>query len=161
MAVPQHPVDRDGGIKVAVQVGIPVQPVRIGDGGQYRRVDPKQRADIRIPLEGADIEQLGAGGVGEVAAKFLAPGHLKDQPGIDRAGTQLLSGKVRRVLQHPRDLRGRKIGGKPQPGPFPHHFGVIRKPFADFRPAGALPDDRVVDRQAGLPVPDQRGLPLV
>ena len=38
---------------------------------------------------------------------------------------------------------------------------MIGKALADLRPTGALPDNRVVNRKTRLPVPDERGFPLV
>ena len=161
MAVAEDAVNRDGGVKVAVEVGIAVKAVRIGDGGEGIRADAEEGADVRVPGKGADIKQLSAGSVGVIAAELRPLCHLKNQPGIDRAGAQLLPGEVRGILQHPGDLRGRKIGGQPQAGPFPDHFGMIGKALADLRPTGALPDNRVVNRKTRLPVPDERGFPLV
>ena len=73
MAVAENAVNRDGGIKVAVEVGIAVKAVRIGDGGEGIRVDAEEGADVRVPLKGADVEELGAGGVGVIAAELRRP----------------------------------------------------------------------------------------
>ena len=89
-------------------------------------------------------------------------------PGVHVAEHQvarlgLLPGAVD-VVEDPADLRPREVGGQRQPdlGLVPLGAAAQVTELLDDRVgAGVLPDDRVVHRLAGRPVPDQRGLALV
>ena len=42
-----------------------------------------------------------------------------------------------------------------------HHFGIIRQSFTDLCTACALPYDRIINRKAGIAIPNQSRLALV
>src|SRR5262249_56813983 len=70
----------------------------------------------------------------------------------------------RRVLREDlAELRAAEVGVDREPRPFANHGLVTGRPerVAERRGDPALPDDRVGDRAAGRPVPDDRGLPLL
>ncbi len=98
---------------------------------------------------------------------LLPAGKVPDEPAIDGSERQLagLSPLPRPgdIFQDPRDLRTRKVGIDQQAGFLtdrlfrPIRFHLV----ASFRGSAILPDNCVVDRLARLPVPDNRGLPLI
>ena len=67
------------------------------------------------------------------------------------------------VLQDPLDLAAGEVGGRRQPGLAPDHVAaaVAVQRGGDPVGAGVLPDDRVVERPAGLAVPHHGRLALV
>ena len=97
----------------------------------------------------------------------LAAGQPPDQVGIDGAESELaalgaLAGAFD-VVEDPANLGRRKKRVEQQSGLARHHFLVTRGPQAvgDAGGAAILPDDGIVDRLAGRPVPDNRRLALV
>src|SRR5205085_6357094 len=67
------------------------------------------------------------------------------------------------VVEYPRDLRPREVGRERQADVRPQTVdALVARELAHQRAgAGVLPDDRVVDRLAGLAVPHDRRLALV
>jgi hypothetical protein len=87
--------------------------------------------------------------------------------GIDRAERELAAlgpdPRARNVVEQPRELRAREIRVEHEAGLRAHRFlGARRAQLGALRgSAPVLPHDRVVERLAGLPVPQHRGLALV
>src|SRR5207248_8601910 len=71
--------------------------------------------------------------------------------------------RPRNLVEQPRDLGAAEVGIDHEPGAFGDEtLGAdLLELRAHRRRAPVLPDDRVVDRLAGLPVPDDRRLALV
>ena len=125
---------------------------------------------LLIPWQRAEIHQhraAGVGHVGVVQAAVDAAGEVPDQPGVhvpedQVAGLGLLAGAVD-VVEDPADLRPREIGRQRQPGLGAEAIlAAVGRQLVDERVgAGVLPDERVVDRLAGVAVPHQRGLALI
>ena len=96
-----------------------------------------------------------------------AAGQSPDKEAVDRAKREIaLLGQRARVLdivEQPRDLRRGKIGIEQKPRPFRDKaFEALRLELGAMRRGAAiLPDDGVVDRLAGLAIPDQRRFPLI
>ena len=126
-------------------------------------------AQLVVPVQGVEVHEQGARGVGDVGQvqsrpAVIAPraaGEVPQQPGVDGAGEELaalgpLTGAVD-VVEDPRDLRPGRVGVGQKAGlvlPFVRrlvHAGGAR----------VLPDDRVVDRPPGLFVPHHGGFALV
>ena len=97
----------------------------------------------------------------------LAAGEMPQQIRIDRAEGEPagLGGfaRARDIVEQPGDLGRREVGIEQQAGALAHQFFVsaARKRGAGLMGAAILPDDRVVDRLAGLAVPNDRGFALV
>src|SRR6185437_438836 len=123
-----------------------------------------------VPVEGLQVHQhraTGVGHVGDVHAAVDAAGQVPQQPGVGVAEDRL-AGLGRRaqpvdVLEQPLDLAAGEVGGRGQAGLAPDGLAtlVLVQGGGDPVGAGVLPDDRVVVRAAGAPVPHHRGLPLV
>ena len=134
---------------------------------QQRHGDLQRPTQLCVPLEGVDIEEHRAGGVGVVRHMGSTTGEVPDEPGVYRSGTQLSPlrplPQPRHMIQHPADLGSGEIGVDQQSRPLRHRLpqAVGLQPVADARRAAALPDDGVVHRFAGAAVPEDRGLPLV
>ena len=114
-----------------------------------------------------DVAQERARRVAGVRHVALAAGQLPDQPGVDRAESQLaglrtLAATVD-VIQDPGRLRGREVGVQQEAGLALHGFSVAvpLELRTHVRRAPVLPDDRVVDRLAALAVPDYGRLALI
>ena len=97
----------------------------------------------------------------------LPAGEVPQHPAVGGAEQQLavlrpLAGAVD-VVEHPRDLRAGEVGGERQAGDVAQPVDALVAGQLAHEPAGAgvLPDDRVVDRLAGLAVPDHGRLALV
>ena len=67
------------------------------------------------------------------------------------------------MIQQPLDLGAREIRVEQQPGPFGYHRPKTRRPqiVTDRRRPPVLPDNRAVQRLAGVAVPEQGRLALV
>src|SRR5206468_9417684 len=88
-------------------------------------------------------------------------------PGIDGAECELAAlgspARARDLVEQPCDLGATEIGVDDQAGAFANQAlrAHITQFLAERGSAAVLPDDRVVNRLAGLPVPHDRGLALV
>ena len=96
-----------------------------------------------------------------------AAGQIPDEPRVHVAEQQLTAlgtlARTGNVIEDPLDLRAGEIGIDEQASLFFHiRPEAIRSELvADGRRASALPDDRVINRLAGILVPDDRRLALV
>src|SRR5581483_8944112 len=96
-----------------------------------------------------------------------APGEAPDEKAVNGAeGEVALAGRLARsghVLEHPRELRGGKIGIQTQPGLQGHLLllaRLLQTPAMLGGPA-VLPDDGVVKRNPSPATPQERRLALV
>ena len=140
------------------------------DLGEHRLGDAHDLEDLRVPVQGLQVHQHGAAGVGHVGhveAAVDPTGEVPDAPGVDVAEGQvtgLRPGRAaRRRFQQPADLGAGEVGcqGQADLGPEAVLAAVLGQLVADGVGAGVLPDDGVVHGLAGLLVPDHRGLALV
>ena len=136
--------------------------------GQHAHGNAQPGADGLVPAQAADVVEHGAAGVGVVGHMHPAAGELPDEPGVHRAEEQParlgLFSRAGHVLQNPLDLGGGEVGVHQQARVVLHIGGELRVLFQRFAKRGgapALPHDGVVNRTAGLLVPDDGGLPLV
>ena len=127
----------------------------------------EQVAEIRVPAPVADIEQQGARRIGGVGGVHLAAGEPPQQKAVDRSegeppGARRLA-RARHVVEQPGNFRSREIRIEQQPGGCRDRGLVagLAQRRAGVRGAPVLPDDGVVDRPAGRPVPDDRRLALI
>ena len=124
-------------------------------------------AQLRVPLQGVDVEQHGAAGVGVVRHVGSAPGKVPDEPAVHRSGAQLsplrLLADAGHMVHDPFQLRTGKIGVNEQSRLFRHRFpqALRLQPVADLRRPAALPHDGVVYRATRPPVPQNGRFPLV
>src|SRR5262245_16639880 len=126
--------------------------------------DPQQ---LVVPLQRVNVEQHRPRRVADVGDVCRVVGQLPDEPGVDGAERELAGRRpragARHVVEQPADLARGEIGVDEQAGFCLNRFAGAAglQPFAVVRRAAILPDDRVVDRLAGLAVPDDRRLALV
>ena len=167
MGIAHHADDGNRPIENPAQVRLAKARSRRSHLGHDGRGHGEELAQLRIPAQCVDVEQQCPASIGVVSGVHLAPGQLPDQPGIRGAGRETpRRGRGTRavdVVEHPLELAGREVGIDDQAGLGPH--GRLAPALAQLA-AGvaatlALPDHGVVDRLAGLAVPDDRGLPLV
>ena len=141
--------------------------VAVAHLGQERLGNAEDLQQLRVPGLAMDVEDQGARGVGGVGRVHLAAGQAPQQEAVDGAEGELAGlgprPRAGHVVEQPGDLGGREVGVDHEPG-----LGLDRglqavglEPVAVRRRAPVLPDDGVVDRRAGLAVPDDRGFALV
>ena len=128
-----------------------------------RNVEEPQQ--LLVPLQRLEIHQLRARGVGRVGE--MAPGQIPGEPGIHRAeqhlaGLRLLA-RAGNGLEQPDELQAREISGERQAGLGAQPIlAALRGEARDQRLGARVhPDDRVVQRRAGVAVPEQRRLALI
>ncbi len=154
----------DGGRAVAGRVG------RRPDRREYRPRDAEELQQLVVPVEGVQVHQHGAAGVGDV--RHVQPaarpaGEVPQQPAVHGAEDGLApfgrGADPVDVVENPRDLARGEVGRRWQAGPAPDHLAaaVALQRGHDPVGAGVLPDDRVVVWPAGARVPHDRGLALV
>ena len=120
-----------------------------------------------VPVQRVDVEHHRPAGVGVVGHVDLAAGQLPDEPRLHRAEQQVAALGTRahagHVVQDPLELCGREVGVDDQPGLLPDQVGQAAglQLVAVLACAAALPDNGVVDRLAGVTVPDDGRLALV
>ena len=155
------------------------------DARLARAVDLRRRADLRqhrerhahlggdllVPGEGAQVHEEGPRGVGDVgdvdAVVVGTAGEVPEQPAVDGAAEQLpgLGTRSRAVdvVEDPAHLGAGEVGRERQAGDGLEALrpDVAGELVADRLRAGVLPDDGVVDRLAGRPLPHDGGLALV
>ena len=165
LLVPGHPGDGD---LRPQQIGGPIDLAGVPHLGQHFRGDAQFGTDVLVPAQPPDIKEHGAAGVGHVGDVDRPAGELPHQPGVHRAEEQLaplrlLTGALY-MVQNPLELGGGEVGVNEQSGVLLHIGGerpVGLQLLAQGGGAAALPHDGVGDGPAGLPVPDDGGLPLV
>ena len=127
--------------------------------GKERTRNAEKGQKFVVPIERVDVEEHGAGGVGAVGDVRLSARQFPYQPGIHRPEQQLspLRALPRpfHVVENPFDLARGKIGVGDQARLLPDHFRMPLplQRFDDGRRPTALPDDRVTDGFARLPIP--------
>ena len=140
------------------------------DLGKDRLGDGHRGQDGRVPLEGLQVHQHGAAGVGDVGdvpPAVRAARQVPDQPGVDGAEGDLAAlgagAQPRHVVQQPGRLGAGEVAGQRQPGLLAEPVLPVRAAefVAERGRTGVLPDDRVVHRLAGGAVPQDRRLALV
>jgi len=150
--------------------GLAVDFRRRADGGQHSARHTHDLQDLRDPIQGLEVHQHGAGGIGNVGhmrAAVRAAGQVPDDPGIDitKQDFALLSlgAHTCHVVQDPFNLGSREIGCQRQAdfgaeAILPAVFGEL---IAALIGAGILPYDCIVDRPASSFLPYYGGLALV
>ena len=129
--------------------------------------DVEQPQQLVVPLQRVDVEQHGARRVAHVGHVTRAAGQLPHQPRVDGPERQLARfgarPRARHVVQQPPDLARREIGVDEQTGPRLNRLArALRfEPLAEVRRPAVLPDDGVVNRFAGLAIPDDGRFALV
>ena len=136
--------------------------------GQHVHGDAQPLADGLVPAQVLDVIEHGAAGVGVVGHVHPAAGELPDEPGVHGAEQQParlgLFPRAGHVFQNPLYFGGGEVGVHQKARVVLHIGGELRvllEGLAQGGGAPALPHDGVVDRAAGLLVPDDGGLPLV
>ena len=135
--------------------------------GQHGARHAQQLQQFIVPLASADIEEKRARCVGRIGGVHLAAGQAPDKEAVDRTEAQRAGF----------GLRARAFDGIENPGAFrPGEIGIEQQARArsdqrllpralQFRAniggAAILPDDRLVDRLAGLAIPDERRFALI
>ena len=150
------------------QVGGAVDLAGIRHAGQDATGDVQRFEQGVVPVQGADVVEHGAAGVGAVGHMDFAAGELPHQPGVHGAEQDLARlGPLPRaghVIQDPLDLGGGKIGIRHQAGILAdvfRHAGLLHQLVHQRGGAAALPDDGIVDGAAGGLFPQDGGLALV
>ena len=138
--------------------------------GQHRARDAEDAQQLVVPVEGLQVHQHGAAGVGDVGgvdAAVGAAGEVPQHPGVGVAeeGVARFGGLADAVdvLQDPLDLAAGEVGGRRQARLAADGLAVAVafEGGGDGVGAGVLPDDGVVVRAAVARVPDDGGLALV
>src|SRR6185437_794186 len=127
----------------------------------------EQPAELLIPAETMDVEELGARSVAEIRGVHLAAGEFGDKPGIDCSCANLAGfrrvASTGNVIEKPTDLCGRKerIEAKPRSG-FDKRLDLRavqwREPLGR---APALPSHTRSERLTSGAIPEQNGFTLV
>ena len=129
--------------------------------------DAEDVQQFLVPGAGMDVEQEGAGGVAGIGAVQFSPGQVPEEPAVHGAEQELArlgpGPRVRHVVEKPGELGAGEVGVDDQAGLCPEELlqPEALQVVAGCGGAPVLPDDGVMDRPAGQPVPDQRGFPLV
>ena len=135
--------------------------------GHQRTRNVQQVQQVLVPGIAVHIEQHGAAGVAHIGDVALPLGELPDQPGINRAKSQLAAlgsgARTGHMVQQPLQLGGGEVGIDQQAGFLLDQRGMAIGPQLGANGLGAavLPDQGVVDGLPGLAVPDDGGLALV
>ena len=151
----------------ALNVAVAVDLAGIAHLGQHGAGNAQLPQQPLVPLEGVDVVEHGARGVGVVCGVYRAVGQLPQQPGVHGAEQQISAlcffPGAGYVVQNPLDLGGGEVGVQHQSGGFSYVVGKspLTQLVAQGRGAAALPDDSVVYGLACGFVPDHRGLALI
>ena len=135
--------------------------------GQPAHGNVQQLAQGLIPAPAVNVKEHGPAAVGVVRGMDLSPGEIPQQPAVHRTAEQLSPLRpppgAGGVLQQPPVFGAGEIGVRQQPGPGPNGLRIPLLPQlgAERRGPPALPDNGAPHRLAGLPLPHQRGFPLV
>ena len=168
--VAEHPTDDDLTVERGAGGAELLGVGRRHDLGQHLPRDVEQLQQLVVPAQLGQVHQhgpAGVGHVGQVPTAVGAAGQVPQQPGVDGA-EQRVAGLGRgaqtvHLGQQPGELAAGEVGGRRDAGPFPDQVARARPvQVADqLGGAGVLPDDGVVVRLTGPPVPHDRGLALV
>ena len=146
----------------AAELGIVVADLR-----QDRRRHVEEPQQLLVPALLVDVEQQGARGVGDIGGMHRAAGQAPEQETVDGAEGQFAAlgagAQAVHAVEQPGDLGGGEIGVEQQAGARPR-VGLAALPAQAVAKRGAapvLPDDGLVYRRAGGPIPEHRGLALV
>ncbi len=127
----------------------------------------KDLQQLLIPVLGEDIEKQRARSITRIACVHATTRQAPEQKTVDGAESEFASlcpppcpGDI---VENPGNLGGRKIGIKLESGLAADElFDTF---FLERRARGCrapvLPDDRVMNTFAAVPIPDQRGFPLI
>ena len=162
----------DGHALERLQTGQPRRHPSVHHGGRHRRRqhahrDAQTLAELLIPAQAVNIKQHRARAVGIVRHVRAAAGEVPDEPRVHIAEQQVAAlgalSCTRNVIQDPLDLRAGEVGIDKQPSLLLHVIteSVRHQLVTDGRRAAALPDDCIIDRSAGVLVPDDGRLALV
>ncbi|MCY1401922.1 hypothetical protein D9M71_170490 [compost metagenome] len=134
---------------------------------QHLPRDAQDLQQLVVPLQAVDVEHQRARSVGVVGDVNLATRKLPDQPGVDGAEQQFatlgaFTGALD-IVEDPLQLGAGEIRVGDQAGGVADVVfqAVTLELLANVHAAPALPDDGIVDRLAGLPVPHHGGFALV
>ncbi len=142
--------------------------VGVADLEEHGAGDIEQLEQERAPAVGARVAEQRARGGRRIGERRAAAGEPLDQPRVERAGAQVAGAgeraRVGHLVEEPAQLGRREVRIERQPGLVADARGERRiggEPLDERLRAGVLPDERVVERPAGAPVPGQDGLALV
>src|SRR5215203_5279413 len=159
--------DRDLGAE-DLGVGVPIDKgARLDLRQHLARHTSEHLEQLVVPLEVEDVVHEGTRGVRVVGDVLAAASQLVDEPGVHGAQSHLtVLGPLLEplhVVQEPGDLRTGEVGVDDEACLVGDHLVValLTKLAAEGRASPVLPDDGVVDRLAGLPIPNDDGLALV
>ncbi len=164
LLIPGDTQDRN---RATEQIGRAEGSGAVADLRQQRHRNAEELAEIGVPTAAPDVHQQGARGIGRVGDVQLAAGQPPQQERVDRAErepTRFRRGaRALDMVEQPGELGGGEIRIEQQPRRRGDHLLVAgasqRRAGVDRAPI--LPNDRVVDWAAGLPIPDDRGLTLI
>ncbi|CCH68579.1 hypothetical protein BN10_1070019 [Phycicoccus elongatus Lp2] len=140
------------------------------DGREHGPGHPEEGQEFVVPIEGLEVHEHGAAGIGDVRGVDTAVGtarEVPDHPGVGCAekGVAALGGLTQPVdvLEQPLQLATGEVGGRGEPGLVPNGVAVAvpLQRAGDGVRAGVLPDDGVVEGAAGAGVPHDGRLALV
>ena len=125
---------------------------------------------VPIPLEGVDVHQLcaaGIGHVGHVDAAVRPAGEMPDQKGIDIAKQKIagfsLSACACNLFENPANFEATEISSERKASPGAIAVLSAKRSELDYRGSNSriLPDNRVVNGLPTFLVPDHSGFALV
>ena len=129
--------------------------------------DAEERQQPVVPDLAVDVEEQAARGVGGIGRMDAPAGQPPEEEAVDGADGKLARrgafARLGDVLQQPGDLGGGEIGIEEEAGQ-PLDQGALAlglQPAAELGAAPVLPDDGVIDRLAGRPIPHDGGLALI
>ena len=165
MAVAQHAAERNRCFQQAAKGGVAEYTVTHADFRQAGFRHAVDAAQLLIPLQCVDVEQLSAAGVGVIGLERFFLGQVRHQKAVDGAEAKLVFlrqlCRAGFVLQDPRHLGRGEIGRERDSRFLLYGVGVGGQFFADIFCARALPDDGLANRFAGRAVPCGDRLTLV
>ena len=129
--------------------------------------DVEEGHELAVPVAMVDIHQHGAGGVGDVGDVIFSAGELEDEPGVDGAGGEFASlgagAGIGDLAEEPVDFAGGEVGVEDEAGLLLDEgfLAAVAEGGHVVGGAAVLPDDGVVERLAGVFVPEEGGLALV
>src|SRR5712691_7739327 len=155
-------------------VGQPAEPARLTEDvsrrthhGEQRSRNTEDAQHLVVPVARAQVETERSRGVRGVGRVDLAAGEPPQEPTVHRPEREVTSlgalAGARHLVEQPADLRAREVGVQDETGPLADarlEAGGAEA-LAERRRSATLPHDGRMDRRAGSPIPDDRGLALV